>query len=53
MNLVLIDTKTHEVSVFSGRKVIAKARFNSSLDSDDVEQLRADPVGFLKAVSEQ
>lgn len=50
-NLAVIDTKTHEVGVFLGRRKVARAQFNVALEPDQVEQMRIDPEGFLALVN--
>lgn len=50
MNLVVIDTRTHEVRVFSDRKMIAKAQFDRSLSASEVESLRLSPKAFFESL---
>ena len=51
MNIALIDTKTHEVKVFDGTgKLNAVNTFSRALDTEEVEDFRKDPKGFLSGV---
>ncbi len=50
MNLALIDTKTHEVRVFDGKKLLSVSRFNTSLEPEQVEAIRVDSAGFIKSL---
>lgn len=51
MNLAIIDTKINEVKVFNeSRKLLGRAQFNISLEPEQVEAMRLDPIGFLSGV---
>jgi hypothetical protein len=50
-NLALIDTKSHEIKVFSGaKKKLAEATFNIALLAEEVERMRSNPLTFLESV---
>lgn len=53
MNLAVINTETHQINVFDGRKAIATNTFSRALDMEETEAYRANPKGFLDAVTQQ
>lgn len=47
-NFAVVNTQTHEVRVHTkDGKLISSATFSRSLDHEEVEGMRADPVAFL------
>lgn len=50
MKLLVIDTKSHVYSAYSGKERTEHAQFSRALNRDEVEAMRKDPSAFLGGV---
>lgn len=51
--LLVIDTRTHEVKAFYGRDKITQAKFDQALSAEEVEYMRKYPQSFIDGTPEE